>query len=197
MTSTLLAILGKVGGYLSTIKWTKLKISILLHIVLSLLIVFLLIAGKEIKAKVIIKDKIVEIPGKQGEIEYKDNFIPYPVENPVNSDLLEKYNNLKNEFEKEKLYKEAITVNEYNEIYEDSTVKIDIYSKVQGKLLKQAPKYFIKPYPLIIRDTITQTIIYPSTNKLLGGIEVGIPFEGEYDPIIKGSLYHQNKKDNL
>ena len=185
---------------ISNIKWTPLKISIGVNLVLVILIIFLFSGKPEvIEPKIIIKDRIVEVPAKEGVLD--TIYLPEPfivdIPNPVNQELLDKYTTLKDSVAKVKMFKEAITENEYNETYEDENVKIDVYTKVRGKLLKQAPNYFIKPSKITIQDTTA--IITPYTPKphLYGGIEIGVNIpKNNYKPIIKGNLIFQNKKGN-
>jgi len=180
---------------LQNIKWTPLKISIVLNIVLLIFVIFLFKSPKPIKPEVIIETHTITIPGKDGRIDTIYQPKPYKVVNPINSELLKQYTALKDSVKKLEMYSDAIAEREYNEFYEDSNVKIDIYTKIQGKLLKQAPKYFIKPITVSFTDTTTINYNKPPTNKLLGGIELGLPQFG--NPSIKGSIYLQNKKDNI
>lgn len=185
-------------NFLSNIKWTPLKISVLVNIVLISILVFLF-SGKEEVIDPVVETKTVyiEVPAKEGKLDTVYLPQPYPVTNPVNQDLLDKYESLRDSVARKELFKEAITENEYKETYEDSIVKIDVYTKVRGTLLKQASNYFVKPSRLAYKDTVT--IIKPYTPKvhLYGGLEVGIPTENIINPSIKGTLMFQDKKGNM
>jgi len=67
-------------------------------------------------------------------------------ENPLNQRYFDKWKAAEGRFEqRDSLYFDAITEREYNTPFEDSLVKIDVYSKVQGNMLAQSPKYTLKP----------------------------------------------------
>ena len=199
-------LLDTVLTFITGIKWTPLKISVIGNVLLVLLILFLYKGNEIPEPQIIIKEKIITIPGKAGKLDtiYEPKYISKT--NPVNTDLLKKYNTLKlkDSIVKDSMFIEAITERDYNESYEDSLVKIDIYTKVQGKLLKQAPKYEIKPYSIQIKDTTTINYNKPPTNKILVGLETGLPLTLftkkdviDIKPVIKGSIYFQNKKTNV
>src|SRR5690606_18361157 len=46
---------------------------------------------------------------------------------------------------KDSLYKEAITLREYNQRFEDSVQKVDVFTKVRGWLTEQTVSYETKP----------------------------------------------------
>jgi hypothetical protein len=188
-------ILSIIATWFTGIKWTPLKISIIVNIILGIIIFFLFQNPKPVEPEIIIRDVIIEIPGKDGKFDTIYLPKPYKVENSVNTELVKKYNAQKDTIAKLEMYKDAITERNYNEIYEDSTVKIDIYTKVQGKLLQQAPKYFVKPVTVVFKDTTIINYNKPPRNKILVGIEAGLPKID--NPILKGSVYFQNKKDNI
>ncbi|MGD2113423.1 MAG: hypothetical protein PVG07_00110 [Acidobacteriota bacterium] len=70
------------------------------------------------------------------------------VENPVNEDLLEKYEQAIKDNDRLKqisLYKEAITERKYNQVFEDSVQTITVKSEVIGTLKTQSVHYLTKP----------------------------------------------------
>jgi len=181
-----------------SIKWTKLKVSILINIVL-LGTVFFLFKNPKIKiSDPIIVERIITIPGIEGKFDTIK--LPQPIKyinNPDIDKIVEDYNKLKDSIAKVEFFKDIITINEYNEVYEDSLVKIGVYTKVQGKLLKQAPNYFIKPYTHKYKDTIIVAPYIPR-NKLYGQVEVGLPITQQIiTPVIKAGILLQNKRDNI
>lgn len=180
---------------LQNIKWTPLKISIVLNVVLLIFIIFLFKTPKPSKPEVIIETHTITIPGKDGRIDTIYQPKPYNVVNPINSELLKQYNTLKDSVKKLEMYKDAVAERDYNEPYEDNIQKITVYTKTQGKLLQQSLKYEIKPYNIAIKDTTIINYNKPSTNKILIGIEGGL--HKVNNPILKGSIYLQNKKDNI
>src|SRR5690606_7679366 len=54
--------------------------------------------------------------------------------------------------EKLSLYKDAVTIREYNQVFEDSLSKIVVYSKTRGNLLKQSVRLTVFEREII--DTI-------------------------------------------
>lgn len=180
------------------IKWTTLKISIILNVALIVVAVFLLKSQEKVAPEIIIKDKVIMIPAKVGIMDtvYRPTQIMKSVENPINQKLLKQYDSLVDSIAKRGFVEKAITEREYNEVYEDSLVKINIYSKVIGTMLKQAPNYVIKPSRIIVKDTTIISYSKPIKSKLLGGVEIGVPIRGDRIAL-KGSLYLQNKKHNM
>lgn len=185
-------------SFIKNIKWTPLKISIALNIVAAGVILFLWQTPEVQKPEILVVEKTITIPGKKGKLDTIHYPAPYAVENPVNITLLQKYESLKDSIAKKQLFKEAITENEYNEMYEDSTVKISVYTKVRGKLLKQAPTYLIKPSKITYKDTTSISIAPLPKIKVYGGIEVGQAVNAlVFKPQIKANLLLQNKKENI
>lgn len=170
-------------------------ISIIVNIILTIIVIFMFLPSKEKKPEIIIKTKVITIPGKDGKMDtiYEPKFIEK--ENPINKELLAQYTALKDSVSKLNLFKEVITEKEYNEVYEDDVQIISIYTKVQGSLLKQAPKYKIKPFNIVSKDTVQINYNKPERNKILGGLEIGKPVVG--DIIFKGNVYLQNKRGNI
>lgn len=185
-----------VMGFFNNIKWTPLKVSIGVNIIMGVIILFLTAQPIKQDPVYIIEDRVVLVPEKHGSFDIITPPVPIINNSPtINKNLLEDYRALKDSLTKEEVYIEAITENEYSETYEDSLVKIDVYTKVRGKLLKQSPSYTVKPFAIKYRDT---TIIekYEPTINIYGGVEAGIPMtEGE--TIGKGTFYFQNKKQNI
>jgi len=193
-------LLNTVLTFVKNIKWTPIRISIAANILLVGAIIFLYVGTPTPKPEIIIKDRIIEVPGKDGKLDTVWLPKPYAVMNPLNKKLITK----KDTIEVLNAFTELNKEREYNEVYEDSSVKIDIYTKVQGKLLKQAPKYTVKPYTIHIKDTIEINYNKPPTNKLLVGLETGLPLTLftkkdviDIKPVVKGSVYFQNKKSNV
>lgn len=197
-------ILNIITTWFTGIKWTSLKVSVIGNIILLIIIFFLFRGSETPEPEIIIQDRVIEIPGKDGKLDTVYLPTPISIVNPVNTELLSKYNSLKDTVAKLELFKTVIAEREYNEVYEDSIQKITIYTKVQGKLLKQAPKYQIKPSTITIKDTTIINYNKPPTNKLLLGIETGLPLNNftkketiDFNPVIKGSVYFQNKRSNI
>jgi hypothetical protein len=199
-------ILNTVSTFIKNISWTPLRLSILGNIVLVGIIVFLFTNNKTPEPRIIIKDRIVNVEGKAGKLDtiYEPKYISKI--NPINTALLKRYNalKLKDSVIKDSMFSDAITERDYNEVYEDKIVKISVYTKVQGKLLKQASNYFVKPSTIVIKDTTSITYNKPLTNKLLVGLETGLQLNlftkkenTTISPVVKANVYFQNKRGNI
>jgi hypothetical protein len=144
----------------------------------------------------------IEVPVPVIEKEFDTIYKPEPyiVEKKViDSVYYKKYIALKNQREKDSLFKEVIKINEYNTTFENDTVTVSIYSKTRGKLLEQNAKFKTKPYTLPL-DTVLKFKI-PTQNKFFYGVSVGMPvlnkLDINVDPILKGDLYWKTKGDVL
>lgn len=112
----------------------------------------------------------------------------------IDSTYYEKYKQLKDSVAKDSMFKEAIKINEYKEVFEDTLQTIDVYSKTRGKLLEQSVKYTTKPYYITVKDSIQiQKKVTVSV-----GSEIGISTINPIlnKPVIKGNLIIKNKRDN-
>jgi hypothetical protein len=91
-------------------------------------------------------------------------------------------------------YIEAITVREYENTFEDDTIKIDTWSKVRGELLSQSNEYFIKPRTIQL-DTVIE-VQKPTFNALFfyGGIKYSLI---DKSVAFEAKLMFKNKRDNL
>lgn len=87
-------------------------------------------------------DRDKDNPKKEYVYKYKDSIVKIP--NPINQDLLDKYNQAQDSLSKMKMYIEAIQIREYVTTYENEYYKMNIYSEVQGYMLKEAPEVTIK-----------------------------------------------------
>jgi hypothetical protein len=145
----------------------------------------------------------VPVPGVAGEIQHDTIQVPFEVKvpNPLNNKLLEEYTKTKDSLERLKLFTDAITIRNYNEIFEDSIQTINVVSKVQGKLLDQDLSYFVKPRTVKL-DTVIPVKI-PNRFKVFLGAETGLPvFDMNNSnvnsaPVVKVNLFLKNRKDNM
>ena len=60
-------ILSTIGTWFTGIKWTPLKISVIGNVLLIIVILFLFRSSETPEPEIIIKDRIVEVPGKDGK----------------------------------------------------------------------------------------------------------------------------------
>lgn len=163
-------------------------------IVLTIIILFLTQCEREVvEVPVKIEVPVPAVKGKTDTI-----YIPKPVyvevpEKGMN-ELLDKYASTMDSLERLKMYIDAITVREYNNTFENDTIKIDTWSRVRGELLAQSNDYFIKPYTIAL-DTVIE-VQKPRFNALFlyGGIKSSIDFK---TPAFEAKLIFKNKKDNL
>lgn len=155
--------------------------------VIAFLIVIWFLLQKE-KETVIVDVVIPPIEGKFDTI-----YVPKPItiveRDPLNEDLYDKYLKAKDSLERLQMYLDAISIKEYKEVYEDSTITITTYSKTRGDLLEQTNEYYIKP------RVIPTEINVEKVNQLYGIIEGGISVD--LKPTISAGLILKNKKDNL
>lgn len=141
----------------------------------------------------------VEIEVLVPSVEYVHDTIKDPVPiyvkvPEIDSTYYEKYKVLKDSVARDSMFKEAIRINEYNEVFEDTLQTIDVYSKTRGKLLEQSVKYTTKPYYITVKDSVA--IKKKFTISL--GAEVGIPTIPTLSstPVVKGGIIFKNKRDN-
>ena len=99
----------------------------------------------------------VEVPAKSGQmvIEKPEPIVHYDTiykdkivvkENPVNKELLTKYEQATDSLEKLKLYRDAITIRDYKQTFKDKNQEITVSSKVTGTLERQEISYDIPSY---------------------------------------------------
>jgi hypothetical protein len=145
------------------------------YFVITGLIIYILMIGKKETVK-------VEIPKKTGSVEindpkpekevdtvyvdstdYSKGFRVVEVENPVNEELLQKYNEAikaNDSLKQLSLYKEAIKERNYTEKLEDSVQIITVKSEVVGTLKKQVISYETKPQTITFKTNRTKPVFY-------------------------------------
>ena len=114
----------------------------------------------------------------------------------IDSTLYKQYRKVLDSIQRDSIFKEAIAIREYNETFEDSLVKLDIYSKVRGSLLEQSSDYIIKPQQ-IERLDITRTITKERKFSLYIGGGLSVPTEIDQEVGFQGNLGIQNKKGTI
>jgi len=134
----------------------------------------------------------VPIPGIEGRTDTVFVPTPYRVEVPKETDThLEAYLATKDSLERLRLYLDAITIREYQNEFEDDTIRIDTWSRVRGELLAQSSEYYIKPRTIAF-DTVIDVQI-PRYNQfyLAGGIRSTFPIETPVG-VLKGVFVNKN-----
>lgn len=145
------------------------------YFVIAGLIIYILMIGKK-------ETVTVEIPKKTGSVEindpkpekevdtvyvdstdYSKGFRVVEVENPVNEELLQKYNEaikVNDSLKQLSLYKEAIKERNYTEKLEDSIQVITVKSEVVGTLRKQVISYETKPQTITFKTNRAKPVVY-------------------------------------
>lgn len=139
-------------------------------------------------------ERIIPVPVIHREF---DTIVPDPktvIIKEVDSTVYKDYLKLKDSIQKDSAYKDAITIREYNQVFQDEYATDTVYSRVRGYLLEQSLLHVSKPRNITIRDTIT---VYPKNSFGVAG-EVGVPTKRGLDvsPVIKAGIYFKNKKGN-
>ena len=82
----------------------------------------------------------------QGKTIYKTKFkdsVIY-VENEVNKDLVEQYTELQSEFDRYKLFLDAVKIQSYTNTFEDNYITAEVSGSVQGEVKSMALNYTLK-----------------------------------------------------
>lgn len=121
-------------------------------------------------------DIVIDVPAKTGAIPFPKEAIPnieyvyVPKIVGVDTELLDKYREEIDSLKKELLYKDAVTIREYTETFEDDNISMTVKSRVRGHLLDLTiPYYTIKP------SKVTGTFTPKRDIDLFIGGELGIP----------------------
>lgn len=172
-------------------KWIKKNWTLLLLIILGLL------WFRECNKDPIYKEKIVTKTIKVPSVEKVfDTIIPDPktvIIKEIDSTIYKEYLKLKDSIKRDSAYKDAITIREYNQTFEDTLQTIDVFTKTRGTLLEQSLSYKTKPQTI---TTTEKTYIKQSSTFAIGG-ELGIPTAPiSIKPVFKGNLIYTSKKGN-
>lgn len=139
----------------------------------------------------------VPITLENGNIEKSVAKQSLSTENPINAKLLAENEQLKADFTKandsiKKLqFSNAIVINDFSSVFEDSILKININGKVRGEVKQVTPTYTIKQ-----KTVETQIIPKETVFRLLGGLEIGNN-KNLSNPLFKANLGVQNRKGNV
>ena len=129
-------------------------------IILSIIIVILLVCNiKQCSEPNKIKTITVEVPEKEGVFKLDYNVLQFPIkrkdsivykdsiiytENKVNIKLAQDYKDLKSEFDRYKLFLDAISIQDYSKTFEDSYFTATVTGGVQGEVQSMALNYRLK-----------------------------------------------------
>ena len=169
----------------------------LVGLILGIVITFSLKQCSKEIVKVPVKIK-VEVPviEVQHDTIYEPLPVPYPVKK-VDTELVEKYKKA-NDSLKQKLFENAVTINEYKETFEDSIQTITVSSNVTGKINSLSVSYKTKPR-LIDVDTFVPFKVPSNKMSLTLYVETGIPTNIELNNkvIFKGGIDISDKKGGI
>mgnify|MGYP001307800176 FL=1 len=112
-----------------------------------------------------------------------------------NEKLIEEYKKA-NDSLKEALFNSAVTVREYREVFEDSTITITVGAKVTGTLNSLVAEYKTKPRIIVVDTTLTVDVPDYSRSIVVYG-EVGMPTmqNTQAPPVLKVGFDISNKKN--
>ena len=112
-----------------------------------------------------------------------------------NDKLIEEYKKA-NDSLKEALFNSAVTVREYREVFEDSTITITVGAKVTGTLNSLVAEYKTKPRIIVVDTTLTVDVPDYSRSIVVYG-EVGMPTmqNTQAPPVLKVGFDISNKKN--
>lgn len=176
----------------------KLNKSLIPYLVIIGLVIYILSIGKPEEKEVLIpsleNEMKIELPVEEARVDtiYKDSIQKIEVlkivevENPVNKELLQKYQEAVNDNDSLKqlaLYEEAVTERLYSEAFEDSIQVINVKSNVIGTLTSQVVKYRTKERSVKVESERMKPSVF------VGGFSYGI-FE---DPVFGASVNLLNK----
>lgn len=143
----------------------------LIGVGIGLIAMFLILKSCENDPEVIKVPVKIEVPVPVIEKEFDtiEKPVPIYVDGPtvIDSTFYKEYKELKDQRKKDSLFREAITIKEYRETIEDDTIKIDLYAKVRGDLLKYQLGYETKPYTIPLDTTLKVAI--PKKAEFYGG----------------------------
>lgn len=146
---------------------------------------------KEVETKYITFTRTIEIPPISGWFEPVQDPVPETkIIKVIDSSWYYKYQELKTEKEKDSLFEEAITINDYNQTFEDDFQSINVFSKTRGQLLEQSVSYETKSQFVTIKDSVPIPI---PKRRLSFTVEGGNGLDA-FAPKGKFGLMYQNRK---
>lgn len=159
------------------------------YLIIAVLLVYVLMIreGEEGQIQIPIKENVFEVVDPKPEILFdtiyvktegvkEEGFKLVEKENPINKELLEKYEaaiKANDSLLQLNLYKKAITENTYKETFEDSVQKIEVTSLVVGTLKSQSVHYKTKPKTYTFKAKKIKPSVY------IGGF-VALPTKEEF-----------------
>lgn len=146
-------------------------------IVITILVLRGCTKPKEIIVEVPVK-VVVEVPVVQHVFDTITEFVPTK-ETVIDSLYYQKYLALKDSISKEDFIKDALTVREYKETFDDSIQTVEVYTEVTGKMNKQSLSYKTKPREIKVDTTIPVKVKVPARDFSRFAISVGAGFNSQ------------------
>lgn len=159
------------------VKFKKELIILAIGLIIGAVIMYALRKPEVTEVKVPFK---VEVKVPVIEKEFDTIYPKAKVIKEVDSSLVEQYKKA-NDSLKEALYNSAVTVREYEEVFEDSTITITVGANVTGKLNSLVAKYKTKPRVIVLDTTLTVDVPNYRRGITVYG-EVGMP-TARYEPM--------------
>ena len=126
---------------------------------------------------------------KKDSVVYKKQIIY--TENPVNKKLYNEFLETKDSLERVKLYLKSIQEKDGTYVYDDNNLKLEVYTKVRGEILKIKPTYTIKE-----RKEVVQVKQKESIFAVYAGASIGNNVSLS-DLSVNATLGIQNKKGDI
>jgi hypothetical protein len=155
---------------------------------------------KEVKVPFVVE---VEVPIIEKEFDtiFLEGRPIHNIVRVVDSSLVEKYRAANDSLRRE-LFNSAVTVREYQEVFEDSTITITVGANVTGTLNSLIAKYKTKPRVVVVDTTLTVEV--PNYNRSISVYgELGLPTKvnelGTINaaPLLKAGFDITTKKNSI
>jgi hypothetical protein len=137
--------------------------------------------------QIIIKEKIITVPEQINHFDTITILKPFKTVK-IDSTYKHQYLTAKDSLQRLNLYLAAITIQEYNQNFKDSTQSIDVWTRTRGSILGQTVNYKIFEHQI----TTTDTIELPKARRTL---HIGFETSTELD--LKASLIYTNRKKTI
>jgi hypothetical protein len=175
------------------VKFKNELIALAIGLIIGIIVMYSLRKPEIVEVKVPFK---VEVEVPVIEKEYDTIYTPVPEYTVlVDSSLVEEYKKA-NDSLKEALYNSAVTVREYEEVFEDSTITITVGANVTGKLNSLVAKYKTKPRVIVLDTTLSVEVPnYRRGITFYGELGVPTPKGVEMPPVLKGGFDITNKNN--
>jgi len=183
MSSTVLDVLSKAWSYLAVI-------------ILTIVVLGRCTKPKEVTVEVTV-EVIVEVPVVEHVFDTITKFVPIK-ETVIDSVYYEQYLTLKDSLSQVDFIKDALTVREYKETFDDSIQTIEVFTEVTGKMNKQSLSYKTKPREVKLDTVIPMKVKTPRDFKRFAiSLDAGFNTKGSGEGVTGklGLVYKTRKLD--